>query len=282
MKRIVIYIFCSFISACLLGQTDMKYTDAQMKDVAGKFCKCMLPAIDTIHPRVKELISDVFLFGEGAAIASLDKWMKTASTKDSIRIRNSLLFFNDPETRNKLIQDCVSHLKIDDPSSSDLLNDSSVSVAEEFSGFLLNEKKCELLGFLIRISMTDVTSPRGAYDMKLQKRGFNVAKFITVNEDSIYIKIYSNGIVDGDSISVYLDSDAVVENLKLSKKPFETALRITEVEGGSTLIFYAENLGSKSPNTSQLEIRHGNKVEKILINCDLKNNAVIMITYEKK
>ena len=278
MKRIVIYIFCFFISACLFAQTDMKYTDAQMKDVAGKLCKCMLPAIDTIHPRVKELISDVFLFGEDAAKASLDKWMKTASYKDSIRINNSLLFFSDPETRNKLIQECMSNLITEDRSSSGLLNDSSANVAEKFSGFLLNEKRCELLGFLIRISMTDVTSPRGAHDMKLQKRGFKFDKFITINEDSIYIKIYSNGIVDGDSVSVYLDSDAVVENLKLSKKPFEAGLRITEQEGGSTLIFYAENLGSKPPNTSQVEIRHGNKVEKILISCDFKDNAVIMIT----
>jgi len=73
---------------------------------------------------------------------------------------------------------------------------------------------------------------------------------IPVSGDSIELRFYDNGQIDGDSISLFLNDKLIFEHIRLTDKAYSIKLSVKELNDSNELIMVAENLGSIPPNTS--------------------------------
>ena len=106
-------------------------------------------------------------------------------------------------------------------------------------------------------------------------------KPVEVSSDSLVLSFYDNGVVDGDSISVFANGANIISNIKLAA----TATRKTvHVNGNSDLeiLLIAENMGSIPPNTGLLTIKDGDQTYQLHFTADMQTNAAIIIKRKKK
>jgi hypothetical protein len=102
------------------------------------------------------------------------------------------------------------------------------------------------------------TTPR-TIEEKFIVRKKKVFTTIPAEGDSITLQFYDNAIVDGDSISLFLDGRMLFSHIKLSDKPHTIKLAVTDLQPSSELTMVAENLGAIPPNTSYMVAMVGEK-----------------------
>ena len=118
--------------------------------------------------------------------------------------------------------------------------------------------------------------------VQTRSRENQMVKTITVHNQEITIKLYDNGEVDNDTISVYLDDKPVVSNKRLSTAPVIVTLKLDESTPEHTLIMVAENLGRIPPNTSLMIILDGETRHTVNITSTEQKNAMVRFRYQKK
>lgn len=111
------------------------------------------------------------------------------------------------------------------------------------------------------------------------KREVNVMRVINVDADSITIRVYDNGVVDGDIVSVVYNDNTVIDKLTLTSRAYAVKIPV-KLDGINKLVFHAHNLGEFPPNTAQLEILWGNKKEEMTVSSDLSVSSSINIVYK--
>ncbi|MBO9204123.1 MULTISPECIES: hypothetical protein [Niastella] len=95
-----------------------------------------------------------------------------------------------------------------------------------------------------------------------------------INSDSAEIWFMDNGIVDGDTISVYYNGQLIVPSLCLKVKPF--AIKVPVYPGyPNLLVVYAESLGSLPPNTAYVRILYGKKEQSFLLSSTMSKSGSI-------
>jgi hypothetical protein len=115
-----------------------------------------------------------------------------------------------------------------------------------------------------------------------ENRRIEIIETVFVSLDSVTISLYDNGIVDGDTVSIYVNG-----KMHLEKKELGTAAIRSTIYFPSTLvdslelIMYAENLGTIPPNTGLLIIQDGNTRHEIRFSGDLQKNAAIILRRKK-
>ncbi len=112
------------------------------------------------------------------------------------------------------------------------------------------------------------------------ERKINVVRTLIVNTDSIILRVYDNGIVDGDIVSVVYNDGVIVNKLSLTAHALVIAIPVKN-KLSNKLVFYAHNLGEFPPNTAKLEIRYGTRVEELTISSDYTVSSAIDIVYQK-
>ena len=96
-------------------------------------------------------------------------------------------------------------------------------------------------------------------EQKLITRKKKIFTTIPVDGDSIALSFYDNAIVDGDSISLFLDGKMLFTHIKLADKPHTIKIAVTDLSEESELVMVAENLGAIPPNTSYMVAMVGSK-----------------------
>lgn len=112
------------------------------------------------------------------------------------------------------------------------------------------------------------------------ERKKNVVRTLIVNTDSIVLRVYDNGVVDGDIVSVVYNDRVVVDKLSLTSRALVITIPVNK-SGINTLVFHAHNLGEFPPNTAKLEILYGNKKEELTVSSDLTVSSTIDIEYQQ-
>lgn len=112
------------------------------------------------------------------------------------------------------------------------------------------------------------------------ERKKNVIRTLIVNTDSIVLRVYDNGVVDGDIVSVIYNDKVVVDKLPLNKNAVVVKIPVKK-SGINTLVFHAHNLGEFPPNTALLEILYGTKREELTVSSDLTVSSTIDIEYKQ-
>jgi hypothetical protein len=115
----------------------------------------------------------------------------------------------------------------------------------------------------------------------LRTRENALAKTITVNTDEVTIKLYDNGEIDGDSISVFVDKQLTLSHKGLSASPIVLKLKFDENEDEHEVVMVAENLGRIPPNTSLMVITAGDQRYQVQITSTEQKNAMVRFKYVK-
>jgi hypothetical protein len=117
----------------------------------------------------------------------------------------------------------------------------------------------------------------------IKNRANEVVKIVAVNDPHVVVKLYDNGEIDDDTISVYWDNKLLLSAKRLTAAPLIIKLDMNEVdEGEHALTMVAENLGRIPPNTSLMIVEAGAQRFDVRITSDNRKNAVVRFKYQRK
>jgi hypothetical protein len=115
----------------------------------------------------------------------------------------------------------------------------------------------------------------------LKTRENALAQTITVNTEEVTIKLYDNGEIDDDTISVFVDKQLMLSHKRLSATPVTLKLKFDENDEVHEVVMVAENLGRIPPNTSLMVINAGDKRYQVQITSTEQKNAMVRFKYVK-
>ena len=124
-------------------------------------------------------------------------------------------------------------------------------------------------------------APQVAVVIPYQQRAKKQLHALELSADSIVLSFYDNGVIDGDSISVYLNGEQIIANNRLTATATKKTVMLPAVEN-IELILVAENLGTLPPNTGLLVVKDGDKVYQVNFSADLQTNAAILFKRKLK
>ncbi len=103
---------------------------------------------------------------------------------------------------------------------------------------------------------------------------------IAIFEDSIFLRIWDSQVVDGDTISLYLNGKPIhfYKELTAVQDTFWLQLK----EGNNEILLYAHNLGRIPPNTVTMVILYGKKYLNVNLNSDLETCERILIRRRRR
>ena len=114
----------------------------------------------------------------------------------------------------------------------------------------------------------------------LKTRENKLAQSIIVSDPDVKVKLYDNGEIDDDSISVFLNKKIILFNKRLTASPL--TLNFTMEDGeDQELTMVAENLGRIPPNTSLMIVEAGEQRFEVRITSTTQKNAVVRFKYQK-
>jgi hypothetical protein len=99
--------------------------------------------------------------------------------------------------------------------------------------------------------------------------------------DSLVLSLYDNGVVDGDTVSVFLNGYPIISKQQLKVSAFKKTIYITPEMDSVELVLFADNLGSIPPNTGLLTVRDGDQTHNVRFSADLQKNAAIVLSRKK-
>lgn len=108
----------------------------------------------------------------------------------------------------------------------------------------------------------------------------SLMKELTVNSSHVKVSLYDNGEVDGDTVSVYLNSKIVLSNKRLSTLPLELTLQLDQENSLQEITVVAENLGRIPPNSALMIVQAGDQRYRVQITSTEQKNAVVRFRYE--
>jgi hypothetical protein len=109
----------------------------------------------------------------------------------------------------------------------------------------------------------------------IESRVNELVKTISTSAKEVYIKIYDNGTVDNDTVSVYIDNKLVISKQRLTEKAITVKINLDEKTDFHELVMVAENLGEIPPNTSLMVVNAGDQQYEVRITSTEQKNAVV-------
>jgi hypothetical protein len=110
----------------------------------------------------------------------------------------------------------------------------------------------------------------------LQGRQTPVVATIPVRgTDTVTVVLYDNGEIDGDSVSLYMNNDLLLQHYRLTAQPKVLVVPIDKSLPVNKLVLFAENLGTLPPNTALMEVTVHGKTYELFLSTDYKKNASV-------
>jgi hypothetical protein len=102
-----------------------------------------------------------------------------------------------------------------------------------------------------------------------------VATIPVRGSDTIRVVLYDNGEIDGDSVSLYMNNELILQHLRLTADPKVLLVPLDKSLPVNRLILFAENLGKLPPNTALMEVTVHGKTYELFLSTDYKRNASV-------
>jgi hypothetical protein len=110
----------------------------------------------------------------------------------------------------------------------------------------------------------------------LQDRQTPVVATIPIRgTDTVRITLYDNGEIDGDSVSLYLNNELLLQHYRLTAEAKVLLVPIDKSLPVNRLVLFAENLGTLPPNTALMEVTVHGKTYELFLSTDYKKNASV-------
>ena len=131
-------------------------------------------------------------------------------------------------------------------------------------------------------SIRITASPSGQKQItdRALQRNTRLLDSLKITSAEITLALWDDAVEDGDTISLSLNEQWVVQGFPVKKKP--QFLTVTLQPGNNDIIFVADNLGLIPPNTSILEIIDGKYRKAYDISTNYGLNNMIKIQYDYK
>lgn len=111
----------------------------------------------------------------------------------------------------------------------------------------------------------------------VEGRKSEFAQEVQFSGDSLQIALYDNGVVDGDTVSIYMNGGVIMAKQGLKASAIKKTIYLTPGKDDAfTLVLYAENLGQYPPNTGLLVVRDGDKVYNLRFSSDFSKSTGIV------
>lgn len=110
--------------------------------------------------------------------------------------------------------------------------------------------------------------------LKLQERTTEIVQTLVLDNPSIRIDLYDNAEIDNDTVTVYLNSQLLLYQQRLTDKALTVTVEAV-VGQEYELIMYADNLGSIPPNTALMTVTSGRDRYEVRLSASDKKNAAI-------
>jgi hypothetical protein len=123
-----------------------------------------------------------------------------------------------------------------------------------------------------------ITNPVAVFFKERKTIAPQVVEFVS---DSLEIKLYDNGEVDGDTVSILMNGSILMAKQGLKASAIRKTIYIPKDSDEITLVLYAENLGKYPPNTGLVVIRDGEEDYQVRFSADLQQNAAITLRRKK-
>lgn len=144
-----------------------------------------------------------------------------------------------------------------------------------------NPAKNSLSGNTLKISTNDInrSNPADPQPEVLRNRINELNRELIVKDRSVRVRLYDNGEIDGDTISVYLGNKLVLSEKRLTAAPLEIRFELSAEGEEQEITMVAENLGTIPPNTSLMIVEAGGERFEIRITSTEQKNAVVRFRY---
>ncbi len=93
--------------------------------------------------------------------------------------------------------------------------------------------------------------------------------------DTANVALYDNGEIDGDSVSLYMNNELILQHYKLTAQAKVLSVAIDKSLPVNRLVLFAENLGKLPPNTALMEVTVHGKTYALFLSTDYKKNASV-------
>ena len=127
----------------------------------------------------------------------------------------------------------------------------------------------------------EITGPTKELPAVVADRRNETIQDIYFKNDSLILSLYDNGIVDGDTVSVFMNGENIVSKQKLKESAIKKTIYVSANSDSLQLVLFAENLGTIPPNTGLLTVRDGDDVYQVRFSADLQKNASIILRRKK-
>jgi hypothetical protein len=117
---------------------------------------------------------------------------------------------------------------------------------------------------------------------RTRSRENELLQTIMVKNKEVTVRLYDNGEIDDDTISVYMDNQIVLSGKRLSASPLSVSLKMDDTNPEHVLVMVAENLGRIPPNTSLMIVQDGDKRYQVRITSTAQKNAMVRFRYQNK
>ncbi|MBX2926345.1 MAG: hypothetical protein KF852_00800 [Saprospiraceae bacterium] len=108
-----------------------------------------------------------------------------------------------------------------------------------------------------------------------QGRKVSVGNVIQVARPDIRIRVWDNGVVDGDIATLFLNGKRILNRHRVGKSKFSIPVKL---EGdNNVLVLHAESLGSVPPNTVAVSVYDGLKEQVIVLCSNLEESGAVLI-----
>jgi hypothetical protein len=115
----------------------------------------------------------------------------------------------------------------------------------------------------------------------LKERTNELMKSLVVNDQDVTVRLYDNGEIDGDSISIFYDKKLLLTHQRLGTSPITVKLKIDDENEVHELVMVAENLGRIPPNTALMIVDAGDQRFDVRITSTEQKNALVRFRYER-
>jgi WD40 repeat protein len=133
---------------------------------------------------------------------------------------------------------------------------------------------------LTKIRNTEVVFTENNIPVKIKDRDVQLQGTITVNQPEFDIEIYDRSVVDGDSISLNINGEWILQEYMVVKSKLKLHVKINQNATNNYLILYAHNLGEISPNTAAVQVLINGKEYKLTLTSDLQKSGALNFVYK--
>ena len=117
---------------------------------------------------------------------------------------------------------------------------------------------------------------------EFKKRKLVLGREIEVSSDSVRLSFYDNAEIDGDSISVFLNSNLLLAHQELKEQAINVYVKLDSNRDINEVSMFAENLGKYPPNTALMVVNDGFKRYEVFLSSDFKGNATVRFKRKKQ